>query len=326
MSPENKPWIGQTKTTLEKRLVQHTQKWKLLKRRKQSYRASCAKLFAAFDRYDPSLWIKTILYYPTNQQEMDDKEIEYIQQYDAIDNGYNICKGGQGIKKDHIDEQHKQNISAARITYFQTPEGFAWKEELSKRYTGNTNPMFGKTHNSYERTDEYKQYMSNVMKGRKPWNTGKTNVYSQETREKMGQTIAKRHAEGRYDYKALGEYRKTLGLHQTEYQKEAVAKALAKEYDFYNPQGELIHVINLRKFCAENGLDQGNMQRVYNKKPNYISHKGWISAKGKGNLNMTKELQYPNGGNFDNYENYWRQCRIINILMIIFPKKYTTII
>ena len=47
----------------------------------------------------------------------------------------------------------------------------------------------------------------------------------------------------------------------------------AKDYSFINPQGELIQVHNLHKFCRENKLDQRNMNAVNKGKTK--SHRGW---------------------------------------------------
>lgn len=47
----------------------------------------------------------------------------------------------------------------------------------------------------------------------------------------------------------------------------------AKTYIFISPSGEVTEIINLRKFCTENNLNQGNMQSVAAGKRN--QHKGW---------------------------------------------------
>lgn len=277
-TPDSKCWIGQSITTLEKRLKQHHQLWRKLKRRNQSYHGSCAKLFCGFDDFDPNIdgnWVTEVIDHPTTRKEMDDLEIHYIKYFDSINNGYNITPGGKGLKKEFLDIAHKQNISVSRTEWFQTQEGLNWKEELSINYTGNNNPMFGKTHNSYERTTEWRTNHSEKMKGKIPWNKGKTGVYSEQVIETNKQKAIQRHEEGFYDYSAMAEMRK--GFKQPQSQKDGVAKALAKEYEFLNPQGQYIHIINLHKFCKENGLNQGNMLRVH--QSIYKSCKGWTKYK-----------------------------------------------
>lgn len=50
-------------------------------------------------------------------------------------------------------------------------------------------------------------------------------------------------------------------------------KANAKHYNFISPDGDLIEVYNLNKFCRINNLHQGDMVRVSKSKLNH--HKGW---------------------------------------------------
>lgn len=51
---------------------------------------------------------------------------------------------------------------------------------------------------------------------------------------------------------------------------------LAKTYNFIDPASELRVIINLRKFCRENSLNQGNMFQVHSGKRAH--HKNWTKA------------------------------------------------
>jgi hypothetical protein len=51
------------------------------------------------------------------------------------------------------------------------------------------------------------------------------------------------------------------------------ASGKAKEWVFLSPTNEQITVTSLRKFCRENGLNNGCMSEVAT--GNRISHKGW---------------------------------------------------
>jgi group I intron endonuclease len=53
----------------------------------------------------------------------------------------------------------------------------------------------------------------------------------------------------------------------------------AKTYFFKNQEGEIIKIINLRKFCIENGLSDTKMVQVY--KGTRVSHKGWKKNRGR---------------------------------------------
>tara|TARA_R110000782_G_C14664445_1_gene398246 strand:- start:48 stop:680 length:633 start_codon:yes stop_codon:yes gene_type:complete len=50
-------------------------------------------------------------------------------------------------------------------------------------------------------------------------------------------------------------------------------KATAKEYQLRTPEGRLINVYNLNKFCTERNLTQSNMRKVINGDRKH--HKGW---------------------------------------------------
>ena len=52
-----------------------------------------------------------------------------------------------------------------------------------------------------------------------------------------------------------------IGTKQPDSQKEKVSKALAKKYIITNPMGDKFEICNLRKYCRDNNLDQGNMSR-----------------------------------------------------------------
>lgn len=68
-----------------------------------------------------------------------------------------------------------------------------------------------------------------------------------------------------------------LGSKQTEYQKQRVAEALESAWIVTDPKGKQMNIVNLRKFCRANGLDQGNMVKVAN--GILKQHKGWKCSK-----------------------------------------------
>lgn len=52
-----------------------------------------------------------------------------------------------------------------------------------------------------------------------------------------------------------------------------IEEAKAKHYSFISPEGEVVEVYNLRKFCKENGLSASNM--CWLAKGKHKSCKGW---------------------------------------------------
>ena len=53
-------------------------------------------------------------------------------------------------------------------------------------------------------------------------------------------------------------------------------KAHAKHYVFTSPEGETVNIYNLRKFCRDKGLNQGNMWQVAKGKASH--HKRWTKT------------------------------------------------
>ncbi len=61
---------------------------------------------------------------------------------------------------------------------------------------------------------------------------------------------------------------------------EHIAKIVAtkeRHYEITTPLGEVINIVNLTRFCRENGLDQGAMSRL--KRLEVSSHKGYIGCR-----------------------------------------------
>lgn len=67
------------------------------------------------------------------------------------------------------------------------------------------------------------------------------------------------------------------GFKQSDYQKDRVRETFQSAWLVTNPQGQTSNIVNLRKFCKDNGLDQGNMVKV--SQGILKQHKGWKCLK-----------------------------------------------
>lgn len=64
---------------------------------------------------------------------------------------------------------------------------------------------------------------------------------------------------------------KTRGFKQSQYQKDRARESLECSWLVTDPQGQQFNIVNLRKFCRDNKLDQGNLSRG--------KYKGWKALK-----------------------------------------------
>ena len=67
------------------------------------------------------------------------------------------------------------------------------------------------------------------------------------------------------------------GFKQSQHQKDRARESLECSWLIISPQGQTINIVNLRKFCTHNGLDQGNMVKV--SQGILKQHKGWKCLK-----------------------------------------------
>jgi len=67
------------------------------------------------------------------------------------------------------------------------------------------------------------------------------------------------------------------GFKQSQHQKNKARETLECIWTVTTPQGQKMNIVNLRKFCKDNGLDQGNMVKV--SQGILKQHKGWKCVK-----------------------------------------------
>jgi hypothetical protein len=99
------------------------------------------------------------------------------------------------------------------------------------------------------------------------------NSFSKETLKKMSES--KKGKKPKEFYVEIA--KKNVGWKQSNYQKQKVRELFELDWLIINPQGQKIQIKNLRKFCIENNLDQGNMVNV--SKGKLKQYKGWKCTK-----------------------------------------------
>ena len=123
------------------------------------YLGSGLLLNRAIKKHGRENFKKEILETCTNRTELNEKEIYWIEKPKAIENGYNIALGGAGGD-----------------TYTNNPN----LEIIIEKLSGKNNHFYGKKHK-----DESKVKIGDSKLGKQSWNSGKTGVYSEETKIKM---------------------------------------------------------------------------------------------------------------------------------------------
>lgn len=60
--------------------------------------------------------------------------------------------------------------------------------------------------------------------------------------------------------------------------KEKLIQSRVKTYQFLDPNGNLVEITNLAKFCKENNLNQSHMVGLHKGRYGVVSHKGWTRS------------------------------------------------
>lgn len=249
LSPSGKSYIGITKHSLEVRLNQHANLWKLLKKREKKYGS---KLYYAFEKYSPESWKTEILYECDNYHELCNREMEFIEKYDSVKNGYNTLIGGySGWHDVGLSEEHKQKQSKARKDYYESDDGKEWLKKLSERLKTDN---FGKHRKKYVCSEETKKKISEANKGRLIGR--KFPPRSEEhcrgiSEAHKGKVLSKEHREKIS--------KKQLGKKQSDYQKKVAAEANSKKWLITFPDGHFEEISNLHAFCKKYNLTSQNM-------------------------------------------------------------------
>ncbi len=202
----NKVYIGQTNLSLEERAGKNGEIYtKKLRNGKYKH----PKFGAAIKKYGWINFKPEILFDGISQEEANKKETELISQYNSINEGYNVSKGGNSWGYIVFDEETKKRISEKNIAY-QKIHGNAMKgrkhlleskrkmsesgkkkiftkehrEKISKSISGLNHPFYGKHHSL-----ETKQKISINRKG---LNIGAQNhnynkIFSEKTRKLMSE-------------------------------------------------------------------------------------------------------------------------------------------
>lgn len=206
--PNNKKYVGIT-NNFERRMSQHEHTSKIKK----------SKVYCAIKKYGWETIIKEIILDNVTKEEIEQKEIELIAQFDSIKNGYNLKEGGN-LGKHNL-------LSIEKIKKYQSsPEVVKRKSEISKETMKSeerrkmASKFLIENNKSQKHSDmvkdrwktdkEYRDKMINNMNYRLKDMVEKS--HTPEAIEKRKQTIKKRVESGELVLKGKEPYKKVICL------------------------------------------------------------------------------------------------------------------
>lgn len=156
-----------------------------------SYLGSGSVLKLAIEQYGKENFVRQILCICNSAEELDQKEIEYIEKYNATNSleFYNICEGGKSNRM--AGEMNPMYGMRGQLSpAYGRKKSEEEKQRCRERVSGVKSPMYG-----HKYTYEERKKVGDGQRGEKHWNYGKH--LSEETKRKIseaktGKTPAKR--------------------------------------------------------------------------------------------------------------------------------------
>lgn len=140
-----KSYIGLTVKTMEARWAEHCSDANRNKKR---------KFFAALNKYGTENWSHEILFESENEQEIIDKEIEFIEKYDSVKNGYNTSKDRFRTGIRHTQESIEKMRESQRAAHARRREEGktigGWKRKDGGPMKGKSHPNKGKENKKWD--------------------------------------------------------------------------------------------------------------------------------------------------------------------------------
>ena len=156
------------------------------------YMGSGKIIIRAIKKYNKENFTKEYLAFCDTEQTLNYLERYYIKKYNSVENGYNITYGGEGClglvhtekTKKILSEKAKVNNNGSKNPFWHKHHSMKSRQKISKtlkeNYVKEKHPNYNK---HLPKSTKDKIGASN--RGKTPWNKGKKDIYSDESKYKM---------------------------------------------------------------------------------------------------------------------------------------------
>ena len=175
-APNGKSYIGQTNDIHERFLSYSHLRCK-----------GQPKLYQSLKKYGWENFNREILEYVSNEVS-DEYEQHYISKFKCCETGLNLDSGGTKNKRHSPETIQKIKDKRALQTMMPHTDAAKLKIGIASKSQDRTKERYEKVSNTlmgHSISKETRDKISSTLKGSIPWNKGKTNLYSDETRLKM---------------------------------------------------------------------------------------------------------------------------------------------
>ena len=152
----------------------------------------------ALRKYGLDNFIYCVLEDNVLKENLNMRETDWIEYYDSFYCGYNLTSGGD--TNVIISEETRRKLSESHKGKGLTTKGKGrtpWNKGIPM--TEETRKRMSESHKKRQFSEETRKRMSESHKGKKTWNCGKTNVYSDEAKRKISKARSKNKLINKYD-------------------------------------------------------------------------------------------------------------------------------
>lgn len=258
--PSEKHYIGQSTNV--------NQRWNCYKRLDRKIKSQ-HYLWNALNFYGPENVIFKILDICIDKEDLDSKEIYWMEKYNTLENGYNLKTGGSWGKHSSITKKIMSELKIGKKKSLET------LKKIKGRWSGNKNPNYGKKGNKNRLwgiplTEEVKDKISKANSGNKNGMYGRIHTGTQKEKHKNAINDHFKNKKWKWLYVLTSEFSVT------------------------------IYVKNIRRFCLKENLSYGNLHAVLTGKRNKIGN--WCSIR-RERLNSSNNILAIDFNEFPNFLN-----------------------